>query len=163
LKDARFADESYDAVFVWVCFDQLPNPREELAEIRRILRVGGRLFIQIPNGEFVKAAAHARRLVPLNAWGEMIYAALAFTGLAGFPYQLGFTPHCIKQVLLETGFDKIRIQNRLDLCSLADPATASVAKSRTLQRVDKVVRLVHAMTLGKARIGPWIEAVCQKM
>lgn len=49
LLNAAFPSESFDVVTLWHVFEHLPEPRNELAEIQRILRPGGLLVIEVPN------------------------------------------------------------------------------------------------------------------
>lgn len=52
LRDASFPDGCFDAVCMLDAFYFLANPREELQEIRRVLKPGGRLFVEVPNLEY---------------------------------------------------------------------------------------------------------------
>ncbi len=49
LTEARYDESSFDAVIMWHVLEHLPNPEKTLAEIRRILRPGGRLILAVPN------------------------------------------------------------------------------------------------------------------
>lgn len=49
LDDAKFPSDSFDLVTLWAVFEHLHHPKTYLAEIRRILRPGGRSLILIPN------------------------------------------------------------------------------------------------------------------
>jgi len=49
LRDVRFPDSSFDVVHASQVLEHIPQPVEELAEIRRILRPGGLLYINVPN------------------------------------------------------------------------------------------------------------------
>src|SRR4051812_45844406 len=51
-----FAPESFDAVFVLNCFEQLPDPAATLRALRRLLRDNGSLLIRTPDAEFVRVA-----------------------------------------------------------------------------------------------------------
>ena len=46
---AGLADASFDAITLWHVLEHLPHPREQLAQIHRLLRPGGRLMIEVPN------------------------------------------------------------------------------------------------------------------
>lgn len=52
LIDAKYPDHSFDAIIMWEVFEHIPNPKEILAELKRILTKNGLLIIQCPNGEF---------------------------------------------------------------------------------------------------------------
>jgi SAM-dependent methyltransferase len=47
---------SLDGVFVMNCFEQLPDPRVTLLDLRRALRRGGSLLIRTPNADVVRRA-----------------------------------------------------------------------------------------------------------
>lgn len=49
LMDADYPDGRFDLIVLWHVFEHLPNPRETLEEIRRILKPGGRVAIAVPN------------------------------------------------------------------------------------------------------------------
>jgi SAM-dependent methyltransferase len=49
LEHCRFASHSFDGVFIWNTFEQIEDPKRLLAEVRRILRPGGVLFVRTPN------------------------------------------------------------------------------------------------------------------
>ncbi|MBI4787066.1 MAG: class I SAM-dependent methyltransferase [Chloroflexi bacterium] len=161
LADAHFQDESFDAVFVWACFDQLPDPRAELKEIRRVLKSRGWLFIQVPNGDCVKM------LEPLARWPmlrEQVWRILAYTGLGGFPYQFGYTPRTLSRLARACGFEPIVIRNRVNICeSGAAPAARAIPEQmRVVNRVQFVCDLIYHVSLRTLVKGPWMEVVCRK-
>jgi SAM-dependent methyltransferase len=49
LKDLQFPTASFDAVYAAQVFEHLPRPCDELREIRRILKPGGLLYVDVPN------------------------------------------------------------------------------------------------------------------
>jgi SAM-dependent methyltransferase len=49
LTEAVYPDEYFDEVILWHVLEHLPDPRETLQEIRRIVRPGGRLVVAVPN------------------------------------------------------------------------------------------------------------------
>lgn len=61
LRDAAFADRSFDAVTMWEVIEHLPDPRAELAEVRRILRPGGMLHFSTPDAGSMVAKLSGRR------------------------------------------------------------------------------------------------------
>jgi 2-polyprenyl-3-methyl-5-hydroxy-6-metoxy-1,4-benzoquinol methylase len=49
LQDLGFPDHHFDVIYAAQVFEHLPSPREDLAELHRILRPGGLLYIDVPN------------------------------------------------------------------------------------------------------------------
>jgi SAM-dependent methyltransferase len=162
LVEARFPDKSFDAVFVWSCFDQLPRPWEDLREISRVLRDGGRLMLRVPNGAFVNGAHRLMRFLPSGA-SERVRRVLAFAGLAAFPFQLGYTPRSLRSMLGVAGFSDVRIRNRINVRGF-DPDRRSFfsipAATRALRTVHSASQLFFYASLGALAWGPWIEVSC---
>jgi SAM-dependent methyltransferase len=48
LADQKYPDESFDVVTIRHCLEHVPDPLAQLAEIRRILRPGGTLHVEVP-------------------------------------------------------------------------------------------------------------------
>jgi hypothetical protein len=104
LEDAKPA-RTYDAVAVWNCFEQLPDPRAAARAARALLPPGGTLAVRVPSGSFYSA------LRPLLA-GPAAGAArmlLAHNNLLGFPYRHGFTPRSLSRLLSGAGFQTIAV------------------------------------------------------
>jgi SAM-dependent methyltransferase len=159
LGDAGFPPRSFDAVFVWSCFDQLTEPWVELTEIARVLRPGGRLLLRVPNGEFVRFLQRVGRAAP-GILGDSVGRILALTGLAAFPYQVGYTPSSLARILGNSGFSSIRVRNQTNLRG-SNPARRSFWTipdgARALARVHAASELLRRATLGRFFGGPWIE------
>ncbi len=49
LADLKFPDGHFDVVYAAQVFEHLPRPKTELAELRRILKPGGLLYVDVPN------------------------------------------------------------------------------------------------------------------
>lgn len=49
LTECDYPDDAFDQVILWHVLEHLPNPREVLTEIRRILKPGGQLIVAVPN------------------------------------------------------------------------------------------------------------------
>ena len=164
LGDARFPSRSFDAVFVWSCFDQLSEPWVELAEIRRVLRPGGRLLVRVPNGDFVRWMQIVGRAAP-RLLGDGVGRILALTGLAAFPYQVGYTPSSLGRILQNSGFSSIRVRNHTNLRG-SNPARRSFwtipEGARALGRIHRSSELLRRATLGRIAMGPWIEVSSTK-
>lgn len=49
LEAAGYPDAYFDQVIVWHVLEHLPDPRETLAAVHRVLKPGGRLVVAVPN------------------------------------------------------------------------------------------------------------------
>lgn len=49
LEEARFPDGYFDVVNMWHVLEHLPHPTRSLVEVRRILKIGGTLMIEVPS------------------------------------------------------------------------------------------------------------------
>lgn len=95
LEECGFERESFEAVFIWNCFEQLPEPRVALAEARRILRPFGVLVVRVPDADF-----YARCASP---------ASLAYNGLLGWPHRFGFSVAVLRRLAAEHRFALQRV------------------------------------------------------
>jgi SAM-dependent methyltransferase len=145
LEDATPA-RTYDAVAIWNCFEQLPEPRAAARAARALLPPGGTLAIRVPSGGFYAA------LRPLLA-GPAAGAArmlLAHNNLLGFPYRHGFTPGSLSRLLGDAGFRTLAVVGDT-LVTVADRWTRPWAAAEE--------RIVKAALRAAARIAPapWFE------
>jgi len=165
VEEAGFDDESFDAVFVWLCFEMLPHPQRTLKEIYRILRPGGRLYISVPNGEFIRRIQPLIRLGKLGVLRETTLKVLAYDILAAFPFQFGYTPSSIRHLLCRGKFTNVKVSNQLYIpisSSRQLSAQAMIEKVRLLRITHLVAQSLFRFSLGRLIWGPWIEVVCQK-
>jgi len=99
LEDAP-PGRAYDAVAIWNCFEQLPDPRAALRAARSLLRPGGVIALRVPDGGFY--AALRRRLDGPAA--PLARGVLAWNNLLAFPYRAGFTRRGLGGLLEREGF-----------------------------------------------------------
>ncbi len=138
----------FDAVALWNCFDQLPDPGQAAHRAHALLAEGGVVAIRVPNGAFY-AAVRPRLAGPGAALARTL---LAHNNLLGFPYRHGFTLESLEHLLGRTGFEVERVYGDA-LVPIADEWTEGWAALE--ERVVKgALRLVAK---GEAEAAPWIE------
>lgn len=141
----------FDAVAIWNCFDQLPEPRAAARRARALLAPGGTLAIRVPNGAFYAGVRKA--LEGLTA--PVARALLAHNNLLGFPYRHGFTPASLATLLESAGFRVEREQGDA-LVPIADEWTRWWAMWEE-RAVKGILRALSRSGLA-ADAAPWFEA-----
>jgi SAM-dependent methyltransferase len=101
LEDGMLAARSFDAVFILNCLEQMPSPRTQLAEARRLLRPGGSLVVRTPNASFVR---HAHR--------DPYRAIAVRSGVLGMPFVRAWSPPALVGLLRSTSFDPVAMRGR---------------------------------------------------
>lgn len=48
IEDLKFPDASFDAAVCWSVLEHVPHPHRAIAELRRILKPGGLIWVQLP-------------------------------------------------------------------------------------------------------------------
>lgn len=93
LQETGLQDKYFDYIRIDNALEHTPNPKEVIAECRRLLRGGGRLMVYVPNGRSL-----SMRLLKGNSISAWI----------PFHLQL-FTRKSLRLLLKEAGFKDIRI------------------------------------------------------
>lgn len=166
LMDAKFPDAYFDAVFVWSCFEMIPNPWLELQEIRRVMRDNGKLYITIPNGAFIKHIQPFLNQTKSMSLRETLLKLLAYSILLGFSFQVGYTPSNMRFMLKNSGFQNICLKNLLYV-----PITSSMQaspkilceKKRYIKITHYISQVIRYLTFGNYLVGPWIEIEAEKV
>ena len=145
---ARGAAPGFDAVAVWNCFEQLPDPRAAAHAARGLLGAGGVLALRVPNGAFY-AAARERLDGPLATVAERL---LAHNNLLAFPYRHGFTVASLRRLLAPFGLEIARVYGDA-LVPIADEWTRPWAawEERLLKGA------IHLLAGDEADWAPWLE------
>jgi SAM-dependent methyltransferase len=133
-------NRQFDAVALWNCFDQLPDPTEALERVSAVLRPGGIVALRVPNGGCYAA---------LRRGGALARTLLSWNNLASFPYRHGFTPTSLSRLLAAHGF-RVLEQRAETLVSIAGEYTRSWAR-----REERIIKT--AMKMLPRRLAPWLE------
>ena len=165
LEEAELPSENFDAVFVWNCFEMLPDPWGSLNEIYRILRSGGSLFITVPNGSFIKGIQPMLKLRHIKPLQLLLLKTLAYDILAGFSFQYGYTKSSILYLLLNSNFDDITVNNLhyVPVSSEEQLTPNSMdEKYKLLKITHYIVQAIYYLSFRKWIVAPWIEVQCRK-
>lgn len=163
IEQARLPGAEFDAVFLWDCFDQLTAPRDTLNEVYRILKPGGWLFVQVPNGALVKLLEMASKTLSLPALQEYILKVLSYSGLAGFPYQTGHTRASILRLFKSHGFSNIHVKNRINVLEGgAQAPRVPPEQVGYLRLLDATANLIYTVSFHTQVLAPWIEVQARK-
>ncbi|HKB81328.1 MAG TPA: class I SAM-dependent methyltransferase [Thermoanaerobaculia bacterium] len=136
-----FAAESFDGVFIWNCFEQTPDPPELLARSFAVIRRGGLLALQVPDGGVYREAERAFRDGEPRIAESPIVQQLAYNNLLGFPHRFGFSEESLTRIVTAAGFELRGIRSVPAIRPLRDRLTDSAREE-------------------EARVAPaWIEAL----
>jgi SAM-dependent methyltransferase len=164
LEESGFGDGSLDGVFIWNCFDQLPEPHVTLGEARRVLRSGGVLVLRTPNVLFYRVAhvlLHSAGAA--NSADGVLFQVMAHNNLLGFPYQYGYAPSHLSRMVERHGFRTERIlPSHVVVHPRAEaPSWVMEEQEATRALLDRVGAAVS--TLGfSAEVSPWVEVVARR-
>lgn len=89
LRSAELPDACFDLVVIWHVLEHLPDPRETLLEIRRLLKPGGRIAVAVPN---------------FSSW-QAKWAGPAWFHLDLPRHLFHFSANNLRRLLTEAGFE----------------------------------------------------------
>lgn len=95
-----YDSQAFTLVVMKHVFEHTPKPREALAELRRVLRPRGAVFLAVPNAEYVKAAVWPRR-------------SRFYRGEAARAHYVSYTPSTLSALLEAEGFEVASVHPRL--------------------------------------------------
>ncbi len=150
LQDSNLKTGAFDGVFIWNCFEQLPEPVNTLMTVRRVLKRHGLLVIRVPNLLFYRALRHGR---------DVGRKALAYNNLLGFPYLYGYSMRTLDRLMRRLGFEHVRGFNSELLTTPFADLTSEVEREQT--RISRAVERWSTRTTKQlvTLTGPWIEVV----
>ena len=76
LMEARFEESRFRAVTLYNVLEHVPDPREVLAEVRRVLEPGAWLAVQVPNTASVQARWFGKRWAAMDVPRDLFYYSL---------------------------------------------------------------------------------------
>ena len=141
LAGCGFEDEIFDGVFIWNCFEQIPDETSLLREIYRILKPRGLLVLRTPNALFYKKCEQSLK----NGASEIALKAMGFNNLLGFPYLYGHSAATLNQMVERYGFTFEQMLNSELIIFPLPHKSESVRREQ--QYISKEIK----------QLGPWIE------
>lgn len=153
---------SFDLVTLCNVVDFVPDPVAVLAECRRVLVPGGRIFLRTPNVPWQLQGARASRLLAVVGLRRLVAGRARF--LAIF-HRSNFGAHTLRIALERAGFRSIELTNSAP--TTGDPYLGLGRAGETALRLGKraVFAAVAAAALvsrGRWLLGPSIEAWARK-
>jgi len=135
LDEAHFEDASFDLVTLFHVMEHVPNPREVVAEIRRILKPSGRLVIQVPN---------------IGSWQYRLFGEKWY-GLDIPRHVIDYSNRSMQELLRRGGFGVHRVRH-FNLRDNAQALASTLAPS-----LDPVSRAVRKRRHGteESTLGAW--------
>jgi SAM-dependent methyltransferase len=159
ITDCRFAGRRFGGVFIWNCFEQLPDPRPTIAECRRILKPDGLLIVRVPNGLFYTICQKLLAEEGLRSGAsEFLTQAMAYNNLLGFPYLYGHSVATLERLIQQFGFrSEGMLNSELLILPLPENPDWVDAEERAINNEMRMLaRSVLANRQG-VLTGPWIE------
>ncbi len=101
IESDTFKASSYDIVTLWDVIEHLPNPKRVLLACARVLKPGGRLFIQTPNVNFHLPYAYLKR------WFGFDRTRGTYMELPDHVHH--FSPKTLTRLCLEAGFTQTQV------------------------------------------------------
>ena len=89
LEKCHFADEYFDVVILWHVLEHLDHPQATLAQISRLLKPGGLLYLEVPNLSSLQSCSTGKNWFHLDVEHHLYH----------------FSLNGLHQLLLSTGFN----------------------------------------------------------
>jgi 2-polyprenyl-3-methyl-5-hydroxy-6-metoxy-1,4-benzoquinol methylase len=159
LEECQFADQSFDGVFIWNCFEQIDDPKPTLQACRRVLKSNGVLVVRTPNGLFYSICQRLLQGPELqNGAKEFLLEALGYNNLLGFPYLYGHSRGTLERLIEPYGFDFSGVINS-ELLTLPLPQNPPWVEQEERAINTEMRFLANSVIAARsgAMTGPWIE------
>ncbi len=159
VTDCHFAEQSFDAVFIWNCFEQIEDPKPTLAECRRILKPNGLLTVRTPNGLFYRVCETLLGDGALRSGAaEFLREAMGYNNLLGFPYLYGYCAATLERLIRPFGFRREGMLNS-ELITLPLPQNPEWVEAEERAISEEARMMVRSVLTNPDGVltGPWIE------
>lgn len=100
LQALPFDDGEFAIVVMKHVLEHTPDPRRALAEVSRVLRPGGAVFIAVPDADHFRAK-------------QRPHTSRFFCGEGGRAHYVYYTTRTLRRVLEQQGFDVVQVHPRL--------------------------------------------------
>jgi Methyltransferase domain len=130
----EFGLESFDGVFIWNCFEQMPNAAEVLERVREISKRGAPLVLYVPDAAVYVAAESAFTAGEPREPISPIVQQLAYNNLLGFPHHFGYGEGLLTRTVKGCGFTRESMTNVPAIRPLRDRLTKDARDEE--QRVE---------------------------
>lgn len=155
VRQAKFRSEYFDVITLWNVLDHFWDPISELAEINRVLRRGGLIFIRVPNISFHLKVYFLLRL--LGQFGEKLQLERR---VATFRLYC-FSARTLKKTLSKVGFVRVNVAN--SLLTSGDPfSTMKPLGYREVELIKRslymAVQVLYRLSKGAIVLGPNMQA-----
>ncbi|HEX4600815.1 MAG TPA: class I SAM-dependent methyltransferase [Gemmatimonadales bacterium] len=132
VQDAGFAEARFDLVRLDNVLEHVERPHELLVSVRRLLVPGGRIAIFVPNGA---------------AWS--LAWAKQYSVSSWIPFHVNlFTAGAMRQLLMDTGYDRIAVHHNTPLAWLWLTVKQLVARGRPVRAQLTLVERAASILLG---------------
>lgn len=155
IEDARIPSRGANAIFIWNCFEQLPDPARTLRECYQLLGRNGLLVVRTPNIRYYSDMRPGNGGITASA-----IRSLAYNNLLGFPYLAGYDAHQLSSLLRKHGF-----QTTASYDSTVLTVPYPQLSRRLYREIEKIQSLYTSSPPKPAELlsGPWIEIVGRKL
>jgi SAM-dependent methyltransferase len=160
LQECGFADQSFDGIFIWNCFEQIQDAHGTLDEVHRLLKPQGLLVLRTPNALFYRVCQQRLKQAPESDLSVWILRALGYNNLLAFPYLYGYDSDSLVELCREHGFRSEAMLNS-ELIVLPFPQLESwiVEESRAAYALLRTWSDLEAHERAGRLIGPWMEFI----